>query len=483
MPRSELKAISRPVAWIVDDNPLEQEHARRALEPQFDTEIFGDGSAVLERLANGGAPDVLVLDWIMPGVTGIEVCRYLRSAPATLETPVLLMTAQRAVAQVVEGLRAGANDYLTKPYAPEELLARAGALARSKALRERAEQAETFLRTLLASLPDAVLLLNPTGQVSFANDQALRILAPDGRRVLGEQVAAVVPGIRLDRMAESGILPDVQVGSELFEPLVRPLLAESGVSMTVSLRRVTEKRRREMARLDFYSMVAHDLRTPLTAMLMRVDWLLAGRRGALLPEVKSDIQKIDGRIRELVELINDFLDLARMESVGVVVTTEAVDMNEVVRVAIEEHSPLAAASNLELRAECCPTEACVEVDRPRMKQVLSNLLSNAIKFTPSGGRIVARVALRDDTVVTTVQDTGRGISPDVIPSLFRRYERGPQMSKDVVGTGLGLMIVHQIVEAHGGSIAVESELGRGTSFSFSLRRVDRCAPAAAATSR
>ncbi|HET7754800.1 MAG TPA: ATP-binding protein [Anaeromyxobacteraceae bacterium] len=477
MPVSELKP-RRPLAWIVDDNPLEREHARRALGDEFVTESFVDGSAVLERLANGAAPDVLVLDWLMPGVSGIDVCKYLRSSPATVETAVLLMTAQRETAHVVEGLRAGANDYLTKPYAAEELRARAGALVRSKALRERAEEAEAFLRTLLASLPDAVLLVNPAGQVSFANDQAMRILAPDGRAIVGREVGAVVPGIQLDARNEDGVLPDVHVGADVFEPRVRPLLAEAGMSMTVSLRKVTEKRRREARRLDFYSMVAHDLRSPLSAMLMRVDWLLAGRRGALQPEVRSDVQKIEARIRDLVTLLNDFLDLARMESMGLVVTPQAIDMNELVRASVEEHAPLAAASNLDLRSECCPDQACVDADRPRIAQVLSNLLSNAIKFTPRGGRIVARVTVDAECVETCVEDTGRGIAPDVVPNLFRRYERGPQLSDDVMGTGLGLMIVREIVEAHSGSIDIRSELGRGTAITFTLRRVAACASAA-----
>jgi two-component system phosphate regulon sensor histidine kinase PhoR len=475
---SNLEAVRRAVVWIVDDSPLEREHARRALAADFETELFTDGSAVLERLATSTPPDVLVMDWLMPGVSGIDVCKYLRSSPATVETPVLLMTAQREIAHIVEGLRAGANDYLTKPYAPEELRARAGALARSKALRERAEEAESFLRTLLASLPDAVLLVSPTGQVSFANDQAMRVLAPDGRRLVGQQLDAVVPGLRLDAANEGGVLPDVHVGADVFEPLVRPLPAESGTSMTISLRKVTEKRHREMRRLDFYSMVAHDLRTPLSAMLMRVDWLLAGRRGVLQPEVLNDVQKIEVRIRELVALINDFLDLARMESRGLVVTPQALDMNDLIRAAVEEHSHLATASNLELRAEYCDDDACVEVDRRRMQQVMSNLLSNAIKFTPRGGKIVARVTVDRDHVETTIQDTGRGIAPDLMPNLFRRYERGPQQPKDVIGTGLGLMIVREIVEAHGGRVEVRSELGRGSSFSFSLRRVDRCAQTA-----
>ena len=240
--------------------------------------------------------------------------------------------------------------------------------------------------------------------------------------------------------------------------------------MTGSRRRVPETRRRDARRIDFYSMLAHDLRTPLSAMLMRADWLLAGRRGVLQPEVRSDVQKIDARIRELVALINDFLDLARMESAGVALSREVVDLNEVVRVAVDEYTPLASASRLELGMDAADRPALVDVDRKRIVQVLANLVSNAIKFTPPEGRIVVRVLAGDDRVRTIVEDTGRGIAPDVLPRLFNRYERGPHLSSDVGGTGLGLMIVREIVEAHGGEITVSSDIGRGSAFTVALPR-------------
>jgi DNA-binding response OmpR family regulator len=114
---------ARSKVWIVDDSPLEAGFARRALS-EFEVEEFRDGSTMLERLASGVAPDVVVLDWHMPGLSGVEICQYLRSNRATAALPILLLTVQSQTRDVVEGLRAGADDYVKKPYAGEELVAR-----------------------------------------------------------------------------------------------------------------------------------------------------------------------------------------------------------------------------------------------------------------------------------------------------------------------------------------------------------------------
>jgi two-component system phosphate regulon sensor histidine kinase PhoR len=468
--------------WVVDDSPLDREHALRVLSGRYRVEAFEDGSAVLERMATGERPDVLVLDWVMPGVSGVDVCRFLRSQAEAVPTPVVLLTAQRETADVVEGLRAGANDYLGKPYAPEEMLARVEGLAHSRALLERASRAESSLRTLLASLPDAVLLVDPAGTVVFANDEAVRAFARAGRPLLQQPIALALPGLALDPTPgpTPGEPRDVELGGEYYAPLVRPAVEEAGVSYAVSLRNVTRKRQREVRRLDFYSMVAHDLRSPLSAMLMRVDWLLAGRRGALPPEARSDIQKVEARIRELVSMVNDFLDLARMESTGIAIQPEPLDMNAVATAAVEEYQHVAQAGRLTLELSRASEEACVEADRARVEQVLTNLLSNAIKFTPPGGRITVAVRTTAEQVETSVADTGRGIPPGAVPHIFNRYTRAADVPREITGTGLGLMIVREIVEAHGGTVGVESELGRGSTFRFAMRRAANCAPAAIA---
>src|SRR5437763_537835 len=138
-------AVAKRVAWIVDDSRLDAERARQVLSGECSVEIFADGSAALERLAATTAtPDVMVLDWVMPGVTGLDLCRFLRAAEGGYaQVGILLLTTHRNTEQIVEGLSAGANDYLAKPYADAELLARVHALLRTRELLERAKQAES----------------------------------------------------------------------------------------------------------------------------------------------------------------------------------------------------------------------------------------------------------------------------------------------------------------------------------------------------
>ena len=134
-------APTRPLVWIVDDSALEAEAVRRALAADFDTEVFSDGSAVLERSTQAPLPHVLVLDWVMPGVSGIEVCRFLRAKDDRL--PVLLLTVNKDKEQLAEGLAAGANDFVSKPFSALELTARVRALLATYRLHERAEKAES----------------------------------------------------------------------------------------------------------------------------------------------------------------------------------------------------------------------------------------------------------------------------------------------------------------------------------------------------
>jgi PAS domain S-box-containing protein len=135
----------RGIVWIVDDSPLEAEMAKRAISPRYDVAVFADGAMMLERLASGVGPDALVLDWQLPGMSGIEVCRFLRGTLSQIALPIVMVTVHGHKQDIVDGLAAGANDYLTKPYDPPELLARVGALVRTRRLHERAQRAERSL--------------------------------------------------------------------------------------------------------------------------------------------------------------------------------------------------------------------------------------------------------------------------------------------------------------------------------------------------
>jgi two-component system phosphate regulon sensor histidine kinase PhoR len=464
------------VVWIVDDSPTEAEMARRALAAGSDDviEVFRDGSEVLEQLTARKPPDVLVLDWVMPGLSGIEVCEFIRKRKETHELAILLLTTNQKTDQVVQGLEAGANDYLSKPYAAPELRARVGALIRSLGLRERAEHAEGLLRRVLSQLPDAVVTFDAQSRILFANSRMCEVLGAGPETLEGRPVEEVLPGLQLARITTSAprqaTLPDLDLHGHLYSPRVSIPPSDDEGNTTVTLRDVTDLRQRETRRVDFYSMVAHDLRSPLSALQMRALMLLQGMRGAISAEVRQELEKMVARVRELVQTVNDFLDIAQMESARFELEHAEVDLAPLCTEIYDEYRPVAASRGLELSVSAEPG-VLVLGDSRRLTQVIGNLVSNSLKFTPAGGRVAIELSSGEDSVNLAVQDTGRGISEEVQGRLFTKYERvGGSAAARIEGTGLGLVIVKEIVEAHGGSVGVRSREGEGSTFWLKLPR-------------
>jgi two-component system phosphate regulon sensor histidine kinase PhoR len=477
MPIDETSA-SPPQAqvWIVDDSPLETELARRALEPVHRVEAFVDGAAALEHLASHPPPEVLVLDWQMPGITGIEVCQFLRSKDETSRIPILMLTMNHPTRDIVEGLSAGADDFLTKPYNMAELRARVAALIRAKRAHDRLEQAEKTVRALLRHLPEGVLTFTQEGIVTFANNETERMLGKRENDILGKHAAELLPElpwamIVANRRTDRFGLPDVVRSGRVFAPLVRVFSSPHLNDTALSFRDVTKARQTEESRLDLYSVVAHDLRAPLSTMIMRADRLLRGKRGPLAPEVEADIALMKQRMTDLVEMVSDFLDLARIDATEVELDRTTFDLRGLVDEIVQDFGPMAESKGIGLAVEPPPAPLLVSGDRRRLSQVMSNLLSNAIKFSPTGGKVRITYAVSAAEAEVQVSDAGPGIDPAIVPKLFSRYVRAVDASHSVAGTGLGLMIVKQLVEAHGGRAGVTSTRGEGSTFSFSLPRL------------
>ena len=381
-----------------------------------------------------------------------------------------MLTSNDQTEDVVKGFSAGVDDYVRKPHQPAELMARAAALLRSHGLLLRAEKAERAVRSLLLQLPDAVLALDETGRVAFANEEAERVFSD---ALVGQDIRNLLPTLEpsLLSLAQSDAperpnIRDVSVGDQTYAPIVGRVQLNDAAMATITLRNVTAKHREESRRLDFYSIIAHDLRSPLNAMNMRTHLLLDGARGPLTDEVRVELQKILVRIKGLALIIDDFLDLARLEAKSVLIEAKETDLRELIDESIEILAPLAEAKKLKIQVSESSKIAPLGVDRRRIGQVISNLLSNAIKFSPNDGEVVIRMESVPQGTEVTFQDSGPGIPQAELPLLFQRYAR--VAGSNVAGTGLGLMIVREVIEAHGGSVQVRSDVGQGSRFSFVL---------------
>jgi signal transduction histidine kinase len=217
---------------------------------------------------------------------------------------------------------------------------------------------------------------------------------------------------------------------------------------------------------EFVALVSHELRTPLTTITGYTELVLDGTAGELNDEQRMMLTAVDRSSARLFRLINDLLFVAQVNAGKLSVALEDVDLAAVARESIEDARPRAAAAGVSLEFESTSTPT-VKADWVRLGQVFDNLISNAIKFTPAGGRVGLTIAMVGAEAIVVVTDSGMGMSAEDQQRLFTRFFRTKAAGK-IQGTGLGLSITKAIVDAHNGSISVESQIGSGTSFTFTV---------------
>ena len=225
------------------------------------------------------------------------------------------------------------------------------------------------------------------------------------------------------------------------------------------------------AKSDFISSVSHELRTPLTSVKGFSSLLVAEKFGALPPEAKARLEKIDQNVNRLVEMVNMLLDISRIESGKTEVKIAPTDIIKLIKDASDFLSPQMQAKKIAFETNL-PGELVVLMDKNLIERVLTNLISNSLKFTPDGGKIKVACVKDGEHAKISIADTGCGIPKEDMGKLFSEFYRS-QLTKTMPGTGLGLSLVKRIIETHKEKIWVESEVGQGTTFYFTLKLGDK----------
>lgn len=250
-------------------------------------------------------------------------------------------------------------------------------------------------------------------------------------------------------------------------------LADHAAIAIENARLFQQVQRANQAKTEFISFVAHELKQPMTALKGYTDFLIKGMGGPLTEMQQQFVQVIRRNIGRMDEMVAELLDISRIESGRIQLKMELVLPEEIVHEVMRAFEQVIAAKNQQLQVELAPDLPYVYGDRGRLIQILSNLVSNAYKYTPEGGTITLRLVteqLNGQTYVRwSVQDSGIGMTPDELERLFTKYFRSSNPAvRNVPGTGLGLAITRSLVELHGGQIHVASEVGKGSTFSFTI---------------
>ena len=338
------------------------------------------------------------------------------------------------------------------------------------------------LQTILCSMAEGIVVRDAENRITLVNPAMQRLLNLKIEDILGKDADDCLPIKKedIDQLAKkeaSGEVPAPlirKVGDKILSINVTLIKTEDGqrLGTVCATRDITELAKVDQMKTEFVSMVSHELRTPLTSIKGYVDLVVDGEAGEINETQRGFLSIVQSNTDRLIALINDLLDISRIESGKIQLKPTVMPLDQVIReVATSLRKQIDDKKiNLELVLPQGPLK--VKGDQARITQILTNLLSNAYKFTPAGGKINVSAKRTDGQVQVNVTDSGIGISAQDQQRLFTKFFRvDSSVTQEAGGTGLGLAITKSIVEMHGGKMWVKSKLGKGSTFSFTLPAV------------
>lgn len=335
------------------------------------------------------------------------------------------------------------------------------------------ETERTTLDAVLQKMTDGVLIVDELGRVQLVNPAAIKIFSISQPDPISKPLIEVVrhhqPEEMWQRCRATGEAQrvDFEIGHRLsLQGIATSLSPAISGSTLLLFQDLTRQRQTEAMRRDFISNVSHELRTPLAALKALTETL---QSGALEdpPAARRFLEQMETEVDSLSLMVNELLELSRIESGRVPLNIEPTPPLNIVNPAVDRLRLQAERAGLTLSIECTDELPAVLADANRVQQVVVNLLHNAIKFTQAGGQVNVTVTRQDHEIRFAISDTGIGIAAEDLPRIFERFYKVDR-SRATSGTGLGLAIARHLVEAHGGKIWAESEVGKGSTFYFTI---------------
>ena len=346
------------------------------------------------------------------------------------------------------------------------------------------------MRGLINRLSDGVMATDDHLRVVLGNPAFLKMINHTGGAVIGHTADSFIQDPKLLNMIQEALAMPRDSFKELIEEICSngegdgeetilnarsvPFRDRTGTNMgTITvLHDITALKKMDRMKSDFVSMVSHEIRSPMNSVLMQLKVMMDGLAGDVSEKQMEILDRASKKINSLVEMASELLDLAKIESGLITLEKEAVQFNDVLEDQRLFHLETAAAKNIRIDFKKSPDLPQISANRRNMEEVVSNLITNAIKYSPEGAAIHLALSLENDYLCLTVKDTGWGMSAEDADHIFDRFYRVKnEQTRFITGTGLGLPIVKKIVEAHHGTIEVESEPGKGSTFRVYLPHV------------
>ena len=335
-----------------------------------------------------------------------------------------------------------------------------------------AEQSK--LDTVLSNMTDGVIVTDNKGNISLANHTAEKLFGFRAESIISKTVIEATHDHEIANLAQRCLVTGEQLNrqieltpaSKYLRVIAIPISGKILSGCLLLLQDLTEMRNLQTMRQELVGNISHDLRTPLAGIKIMVETL---REGAINDSKTAlhFLTRIENEVDRLTQMVSELTELSRIEAGTVGLNKENVNLNELINEAIMQLKPFADKQKVTLNMEMSNIMLPVKVDRDRISQTLTNLIHNAIKFNRTNGHVTIATSFNDKAVIVKVIDTGTGIPKLNLPHVFERFYKADK-SRTNSGSGLGLAIAKHTIEAHGGTLAAQSEEGKGSTFSFTI---------------
>jgi signal transduction histidine kinase/DNA-binding response OmpR family regulator len=500
---------------LADDNADMRAYVRRLLAPLYTVELAADGEQALVA-ARRARPDLILSDVMMPRLDGFGLLKAVREDEALRDVPFILLTARAGEESRIEGLEAGADDYLVKPFLARELLARVGGSLALARIREELRASEIRFQTVLDASPAGLTLLSAERDEKnrivdfrwvYLNKPAQEMIGKPLRELIGRRITEGSADT-WEKTAlfdsyvcaiETGAMQTVEAqghGAGRSERTYFNLVARFGDGVLVwfidiTAHKHTERvlqqqelalREADRRKDEFLAMLAHELRNPL-APISNANELLGKILSVPDPRVERAIATTKRQVAQLRRLVDDLLDVSRVTQGRIELQRRPIAVSHIIVPAIEAVQPVLREKRHRLVAVDSTEHPAlyVNADPARLMQCVVNVLTNAAKYTDPGGEITVQTRAAGASAVIEISDTGMGIDPQLLPHMFDLFvqgDRSPDRSQG--GLGVGLAVVKRLVEMHQGSVSARSDgPGQGSTSEIRLPLIERgVAPAA-----
>ncbi|MGK5038866.1 hybrid sensor histidine kinase/response regulator [Janthinobacterium sp. GB1R12] len=435
---------------IVEDSPTQAERLRRLIQSlHYNARVAANGQLALAAIRER-KPHLVLSDIVMPEMNGYDLCRAIKADPTLRDIPVILVTSLNDPKDIIRGIECGADNFIRKPYAEDYLLNRISHMLMNQKLRKN-QNVEIGIALYLGD------------QKHFINAERQQILD----LLISTYEQAVQVNGELQARERQVI--------ELNMRLAHHAAELETINREIALKNL-ELAEASRMKSAFIANMSHELRTPLNAIIGFTGALLMKLPGPLTSDQDKQLNTIRASARHLLSLINDILDVAKIEAGKLTLSIEPVHCQDLMAEVADTLRPLAQQKGLALEmalGEADQPPAIIETDRRALTQILINLLNNAIKFTEQGTVRISLAQREEDGVLVTemsIADSGAGIKEEDQAKLFQAFSQLDSTStRHVEGAGLGLYLCQNLANAIGGALFFNSDYGSGSTFTLALR--------------